>query len=94
MIRRHRTKPLCRGRSGLGWSGGWQTTGRSRGNAGTIIDTPGDSVCGIDRKGRRLLELRNCDDIRRDFATPISATNDGDIYIGLLAHLVGPQGTR
>lgn len=62
---------LRRGRSGFGWAGGWESTGRGRGPLAEVIDVPDDVAFGTQRSGRRLLSLRDGDSLRRQFERPI-----------------------
>ncbi len=75
---------LRRGRSGFGWSGGWQLAGRGRGPLAEVIDAPDDSVFGNSRTGRRLLLVRDGDELRRDFEHPISLGSERALFISLL----------
>lgn len=75
---------LRRGRSGFGWAGGWQAAGRGRGPLAEVIDAPDDVVFGVDRSARRLLSLRDGDQLRRDFEEPISLRADDAFFISLL----------
>jgi FecR protein len=75
---------LRRGRSGFGWSGGWQSTGRGRGPIAKVIDAPDGVVFGIDRLGRRLLSLRGGDNLRRQFEKPIELNPGNSIFVSLL----------
>lgn len=73
-----------RGRSGFGWSDGWQPSGRGRGKIGEIIDCGADVVFGLDRSQRRLMSLEQGTDIRRSFDQPLDLVNGGNIYIAVL----------
>lgn len=75
---------LRRGRSGFGWSGGWESAGRGRGSLAEVIDAPSDVVFGIDRAGRRLLSLRGGDDLRRSFENPIELSPGESVFVSLL----------
>jgi ferric-dicitrate binding protein FerR (iron transport regulator) len=70
---------IQRGRSGFGWSSGWESGHRVRGRVGTIVDAPEDTVFGIARSGRRLLQLASGEAIWRDLehALPLEP---GDVY--------------
>lgn len=73
-----------RGRSGFGWSGGWQAGGRGRGKLGEIIDCPDDVVFGLERSQRRMMLLEQGTDIRRDLEQPLNLIAREDIYVGVL----------
>lgn len=75
---------LRRGRSGIGWAGGWVSAGRGRGPLAEIIDAPDDVVFGHDRSGRRLLSLRGGDDLRRLFESPIEVNAESLLFLSLL----------
>jgi len=75
---------LRRGRSGFGWSGGWESAGRGRGSLAEVIDAPDDVVFGIDRSGRRLLSLRGGDNLRRQFEDPIESGPGKSVFVSLL----------
>lgn len=70
---------LRRGRSGFGWSGGWDSGGRGRGRLATVIDAPAETVFGMSRSGRRLVSLSAGDDMRRTFEEPL-ALKPGDTW--------------
>jgi ferric-dicitrate binding protein FerR (iron transport regulator) len=70
---------IRRGRSGFGWSGGWTSGFRGRGNIGTIVDAPEDVVFGIQRVGLRLLRLENGEAVRRDLEQPLPL-KPGNVY--------------
>jgi ferric-dicitrate binding protein FerR (iron transport regulator) len=70
---------IQRDRSGFGWSGGWQSGTRGRGQLGEIVDTPGDTIFGIERSGRRLLRLSAGEAIVREFEKPLPL-NTGNVY--------------
>ncbi len=74
---------LRRGRSGFGWSAGWQSAGRGRGKLGSVIDAPPDEVFGIQRSGRRLLEISDGDDIRRTLADSVEPPAGG-LFISVI----------
>ncbi|MCM2374938.1 FecR family protein [Aporhodopirellula aestuarii] len=76
---------LRRGRSGFGWAGGWQLTGRGRGPLADVVDAPDDLVFGFDRTGRRLLSAGDGNELRRDFKEPISLHADDTFFMSLLA---------
>ncbi|EMI17705.1 FecR protein [Rhodopirellula maiorica SM1] len=73
-----------RGRSGFGWSGGWQLSGRSRGKIGEIIDCGDEVVFGLDRSQRRLMFLEQGSDIRRGFDQPLDLVTGESIYVSVL----------
>jgi ferric-dicitrate binding protein FerR (iron transport regulator) len=75
---------LRRGRSGFGWSGGWESAGRGRGPLAEVVDAPDDVVFGLDRSGRRLLSLRGGDDLRRSFERPLGVSPGRSIFLSLL----------
>lgn len=70
---------IRRGRSGFGWSGGWEEAGWRRGKLARVVDAPDDTVFELSRSGRRLLALQEGDDIRRRFEQPL-ALSDGETY--------------
>ncbi len=73
-----------RGRSGFGWSDGWQPSGRGRGKIGEIVDCSEEVVFGFDRSQRRLMLLERGLDIRRNFAQPLSLVTGESIYVSAL----------
>ncbi|MGB7328540.1 MAG: FecR domain-containing protein [Rubripirellula sp.] len=73
-----------RGRSGFGWSDGWQPNGRGRGKIGEIIDCPDDVVLGINRSQRRLMLLEQGSDIRRSFDQPLNLLSGESVYVSLV----------
>lgn len=75
---------LRRGRSGFGWDGGWESTGRGRGMLAEVIEAPKDVVFGMERSGRRLLSLRKGDSLRRHFDKPIELSPEKPIFVSLL----------
>lgn len=75
---------LRRGRSGFGWTGGWQSGRRGRGQLAEVIETPADIVFGMDRTGRRQLKLRNGDSIQRVFEKPLTMNETDTYFISLL----------
>ena len=83
---------IRRGRSGFGWLGGWQSAGRGRGKLAEVVETPNDTVFGMDRAGRRMFLLQESDDIRREFDVPITVDEGRSLYVSLLAeHVSGDQ---
>lgn len=70
---------LQRGRSGFGWSGGWVTNHRAHGSTGTILDARDDTVFGMPRAGRRLLQLSSGESIWRALEHPL-ALDPGRVY--------------
>lgn len=70
---------LQRGRSGFGWSGGWGTNYHAHASTGTIVDARDDTVFGMPRAGRRLLQLSSGESIWRDLEHPL-ALDPGRVY--------------
>ena len=68
---------IRRGRSGFGWSGGWESGFRGRGKIAAVVEAPSDKPFGIDRTGRRQIRLSSGDAIRRDLeqALPLELGN-------------------
>ena len=85
---------LRRGRSGFGWSGGWQSGRRGRGRLAGVIDAPNDEVFGLPRSGRRLLRLTNGDNILRALEQPLSMTPGSTYYVSLLLERLSGDSTR
>jgi ferric-dicitrate binding protein FerR (iron transport regulator) len=75
---------IQRDRSGFGWSGGWQSGRRGRGQLGEIVDTPSDIVFGIERLGRRMLRLSGGDAIVREFESPLPLETGSVYYVSFL----------
>lgn len=75
---------IQRDRSGFGWSGGWQSGHRGRGKLGEIVDTPSDTVFGIERSGRRLLRLSAGEAILREFEKPLPLETGNTYYVSFL----------
>jgi ferric-dicitrate binding protein FerR (iron transport regulator) len=75
---------IQRDRSGFGWSGGWQSGRRGRGQLGEIVNTPSDTVFGIERSGRRLLRLSAGEAIVRDFEKPLPLDTGNAYYVSFL----------
>lgn len=75
---------IQRDRSGFGWSGGWQSGRRGRGQLGEIVNTPSDAVFGIERSGRRLLRLSAGEAIVRDFEKPLPLDTGNAYYVSFL----------
>ncbi|SMP79248.1 FecR family protein [Neorhodopirellula lusitana] len=73
-----------RGRSGFGWSDGWQPSGRARGRVGEIVDCPDDVVFGLSRSQRRMMLLGQESDMRSSFEQPLILGTDECIYISVL----------
>ncbi|EMI53393.1 FecR domain-containing protein [Rhodopirellula sallentina] len=78
-----------RGRSGFGWSDGWQAGnslagGRGRGQLADIVDAPADVVFGIDRDGHRLMSIQNGSDLRRAFDQPLAVGSGERLFIAVL----------
>jgi ferric-dicitrate binding protein FerR (iron transport regulator) len=87
---------LRRGRSGFGWTGGWESARRGRGQLAEVINAPDDEVFGLIRTGRRLLQLSHGDDIRRSLAQPLILDTGTTCFVSLLAERVneGDSGDR
>lgn len=75
---------IQRDRSGFGWSGGWQSGRRGRGQLGEIVNTPSDTVFGIERSGRRLLRLSAGEAIVREFEKPLPLDTGNAYYVSFL----------
>jgi ferric-dicitrate binding protein FerR (iron transport regulator) len=75
---------IQRDRSGFGWSGGWQSGRRGRGQLAEIVDAPSDVVFGIDRSGRRQLRLSGGDAIVREFESPLPLEDGSAYYVSFL----------
>lgn len=75
---------IQRDRSGFGWSGGWQSGRRGRGQLGEIVNTPNDTVFGIERSGRRLLQLSAGEAIVREFEKPLPLDTGNAYYVSFL----------
>jgi ferric-dicitrate binding protein FerR (iron transport regulator) len=75
---------LRRGRSGFGWNGGWQSGRRGRGQLAEVVATPSDFVFGMDRTGRRQLELSHGDSIQRTLEPPLSMKQANTYFISVL----------
>lgn len=75
---------LRRGRSGFGWSTGWESGGRGRGKLATIVETPADVVFGMNRSGRRQIMVSEGEDIRREFDQPLTWTPGEDWFVSFL----------
>lgn len=73
-----------RGRSGFGWSDGWQPSGRGRGKIGAIIDCDDDVVFGLNRSQRRLMLLEQGTDIRRSFDQSLNLPTSESLYVSVL----------
>ena len=87
---------LRRGRSGFGWTGGWESGRRGRGQLAEVINAPNDEVFGLNRTGRRLLQLSHGDDIRRSLEQPVMLDTGTTCFVSLLAERVngGDSGDR
>ena len=79
---------LRRGRSGFGWSGGWESGRRGRGQLAEVISAPNDEVFGMNRSGRRLLQLSHGDSIRRSLQPPLILDTGTTCFVSLLAERV------
>jgi FecR protein len=75
---------LRRDRSGLGWSGGWESAGFGRGQLAEVIDAPNGIVFGNDHSGRRLLSMQGGESLRRQFENPIELSPGETIFVSLL----------
>jgi len=75
---------IQRDRSGFGWSGGWQSGRRGRGQLGEIVDAPSDVAFGIQRSGRRLLRLTGGDVLMRDFEKSLPLESGDAYYVSFL----------
>lgn len=75
---------IRQGRSGFGWSGGWQPPGRRRGNA-TIVDAPPGISFGHDRTGLRMIELANGGSIQRSLERPL-VIDKAPIYFSFILY--------
>jgi hypothetical protein len=75
---------IQRDRSGFGWLGGWQSGRRGRGQLGEIVNTPSDTVFGIERSGRRLLRLSAGEAIVREFEKPLPLGTGNTYYVSFL----------
>jgi hypothetical protein len=75
---------IQRDRSGFGWSGGWQSGRRGRGQLGEIVNAPSDTVFGIERSGRRLLRLSAGEAIVREFEKPLPLDTGNAYFVSFL----------
>lgn len=75
---------IQRDRSGFGWSGGWHSGRRGRGQLAEIVESPNDQVFGIDRSGRRQLRLSGGDAIVREFESPLPLETGSTYYVSFL----------
>ena len=75
---------IRRGRSGFGWSGGWESGQRGRRKIATVVDAPAGAVFGMERSGRRLLQLAEGDAIRRQLEQPLSLESDNAYFVSFL----------
>ena len=75
---------LRRDRSGFGWSGGWESGFAGRGRIATIVESPIGDVFGMDRSGRRQLQLSDGEAIRRDFERPLLLETGNAYFVSLL----------
>ena len=82
---------IRRGRSGFGWEDGWQSGRRGRGQLADIVDTPSDVVFGMDLSGRRQLELKTGESIRRTFERPLSLRSGTTYFVSVLIQRVSPE---
>ncbi|TWU32505.1 FecR domain-containing protein [Novipirellula artificiosorum] len=73
-----------RGRSGFGWSGGWQPSGRGRGKIGEVIDAPDDVIFGLNRSQRRMMLLDQDADICRNFEQTLGFPSGNPLYVSVL----------
>lgn len=74
---------IRRGRSGIGWDGGWKPAGRGRRSPGEVVDCPNDSPFGFQRHDRRELKLTN-GNIRRLFKESIDLKTSSTMYVSFL----------
>lgn len=84
---------LRRGRSGFGWSNGWQSGRRGRGRLAEVIDAPDDEAFGLSRSGRRLLRLSSGDNILRPLERPLTMTPGTEYFISLLVERIPAEAT-
>lgn len=82
---------LRRGRSGFGWSSGWESAGRGRGPLAAVIDAPDDVVFDFERRGRRLLALKAGDDLRRSLAQPLELQSGESCFVSVLVSRQVPE---
>lgn len=75
---------LRRGRSGFGWSSGWESAGRGRGPLAEVIDAPDDVVFEFERRGRRLLALKGGDRLQRSLAQQLELHPGGTCFVSVL----------
>ena len=75
---------IRRGRSGFGWSGGWRSGFRGRGSIGAIVDAPDDTVFGVSRNGRRLLQLARGEAIQRDLEQELTLAPGETYYLSFI----------
>lgn len=75
---------IRRGRSGFGWSGGWESSQRGRRKIATVLDAPAGTVFGMERSGRRLLQLTEGEAIRRQLERPLSLESDNAYFVSFL----------
>ncbi len=75
---------IRRGRSGFGWTGGWESGQRGRRKIATVVDAPAGVVFGMERSGRRLLQLTEGDAIRRQLERPLSVESDNAYFVSFL----------
>jgi len=85
---------LRRGRSGFGWSGGWQSGRRGRGQLAEVVETPDGVVFGLDRTDRRQLELANGSSIRRSFEQPLTAALGETYFVSMLIEQFSTDAAR
>jgi len=75
---------IRRGRSGFGWSGGWKSGFHGRGSIGVIVDAPDDTVFGVSRSGRRLLQLARGEAIQRDLEQVLALAPGETYYLSFI----------
>jgi len=75
---------LRRGRSGFGWSGGWESGEQGRGWLASVVEAPAETVFGMSRASRRLVSLSDGDDIRRAFEEPLALTPGDTWFVSFL----------
>jgi ferric-dicitrate binding protein FerR (iron transport regulator) len=85
------TGRLRRDRTGFGWSGGWQSGRRGRGQLAEVVAAPDDIVFGHARAGRRQLLLQSGDNIRRGLESPLSLDETEDVFLSFIASRVAAE---
>ncbi|MEM8668104.1 MAG: FecR domain-containing protein [Planctomycetota bacterium] len=82
---------IRRGRSGFGWAEGWQPGGVGRGRLADVVNTPNETVFGLDRTDRRQLAMAGGDDIRRMLERPIDLKPGKSLFLGVLLRRMSPD---